>query len=129
VNELRIELPPEVPVEEARLLLAAKLYETGRLSLGQAAELARHSVAAFIEIVGKIGRPAVDFPRAQIEDERTRVSSGFRVMGAQPVNDRLNAAVRSLATILNGEELRYLADRLERRTAAGNRAGPRGEAP
>ena len=36
LNELRVTLPPEVPVEEAGLLLTIKLFETGRLSLGQA---------------------------------------------------------------------------------------------
>jgi len=34
VNELKVDLPLEVPVEEARLLPMVKLFETGRLSLG-----------------------------------------------------------------------------------------------
>jgi predicted HTH domain antitoxin len=36
----KLELPPEVTAEEARLLLAIKLYETHKLSLGQAAQVA-----------------------------------------------------------------------------------------
>ncbi len=40
MGELRIQLPQEIPVEEARLLLMAKLFETGKLSLGQASKLA-----------------------------------------------------------------------------------------
>ncbi len=36
MSELKVDLPPEVPVEEARLLLTVKLFETGRLSMGQA---------------------------------------------------------------------------------------------
>ena len=34
---LIVELPTEVDAQEARLLLAIKLYETGKLLLGQAA--------------------------------------------------------------------------------------------
>lgn len=47
-SEVKLELPPEVPVEEARLLLMVKLFETGRLSLGQAARLAGYSKHAEI---------------------------------------------------------------------------------
>jgi predicted HTH domain antitoxin len=43
MKALQIELPPEVSEEEARLLLAIKLYELGRLSLGQSAKLAGYS--------------------------------------------------------------------------------------
>lgn len=42
-NQLSLELPLDIPAQEARFLLAAKLYEVGRLSLGQAAELADYS--------------------------------------------------------------------------------------
>jgi hypothetical protein len=37
MTTLVVELPTEIDAEEARLLLAIKLYEMGRLSLGQAA--------------------------------------------------------------------------------------------
>lgn len=33
MNQLTVELPPEVPLEEARLVLAAELLDLGRLSL------------------------------------------------------------------------------------------------
>ena len=71
MNELRVELPPEVPVEEARLLLMAKLFEAGRLSLGQAAKGAGYSKATFMELLGKLGVPVFDYPpedlRAEVE--------------------------------------------------------------
>jgi predicted HTH domain antitoxin len=35
-----VELPASIPKEEARLMLALKLYEKGRLTLGQAARTA-----------------------------------------------------------------------------------------
>ena len=54
MNKLNVELPPEIPVEEARLVLAAKLFELGRLSLGQAARMAGYSRPTFMELLGKI---------------------------------------------------------------------------
>lgn len=36
---------------EAKMMLASKLYETGKLSLGQAAELADLSKRAFMELL------------------------------------------------------------------------------
>jgi predicted HTH domain antitoxin len=48
MNQLVIDLPPEVTAEEARLLLAIRLFEIGRLSMGQAARLAGCSRSTFI---------------------------------------------------------------------------------
>jgi predicted HTH domain antitoxin len=53
MKALQIELPPKVSEEEAKLLLAIKLYELGRLSLGQSAKLAGYSKRAFIGLLGK----------------------------------------------------------------------------
>ena len=69
MGELRVDLPPEVPVEEARLMLMAKLYETGRLSLGQAAELAGFSTRTFMELLGKLGVPVFDYPPEDLREE------------------------------------------------------------
>ena len=69
MSELRIELPPEVPVEEARVLLVAKLFETGRLSLGQAASLAGYSKRAFIEVLGKIGISIFNYSADELRNE------------------------------------------------------------
>ena len=40
-NQLTLELPLDITIQEARFLLAAKLYEVGRLSMGQAAVFIR----------------------------------------------------------------------------------------
>ena len=53
MTPLTLELPDSVSEEEARLLLAIKLYEVGRLSCGKAAELAGFSKRTFMEILGK----------------------------------------------------------------------------
>ena len=50
--ELKLDLPSSLSKEEAQTLLAIKLYETGRVSLGQAAKLAGYSKRAFMEVLG-----------------------------------------------------------------------------
>lgn len=69
MGELRVDLPPEVPVEEARLMLMVKLYEAGRLSLGQAAALAGYSKSGFMERLGKLGVPVFDYPPEELSAE------------------------------------------------------------
>ncbi len=54
---------------EAQFLLAAKLFETGRLTLGQAAKLAGHSRRAFIEVLGRLGVPVFDYPPEELDGE------------------------------------------------------------
>jgi len=69
MKALQIELPPEVSEEEAKLLLAIKLYELGRLSLGQSTKLAGYSKRAFIELLGKCGVPVVAYPPEALREE------------------------------------------------------------
>jgi len=69
MNALQIELPPEISVDEARFLLTVKLFEIGRLSLGQAARLAGYSKATYIEILSKQGVAVIDYPSEDLERE------------------------------------------------------------
>jgi len=69
VNVLQVKLPPEVSEEEARLLLAIKLYETGKITLGQAAKMAGYSKRAFIELLGHYGVPVVAYPPEELREE------------------------------------------------------------
>ena len=52
---IELTLPKSVDVSdfELKMIIAAKLYELGRLSSGQAAEVAGLSKRAFIELLGK----------------------------------------------------------------------------
>lgn len=68
-SELQLQLPSEVQAEEAQFLLAVKLYELGRLSLGQAAELAGYSKSTFMELLGKQGVAVFDYPAQELERE------------------------------------------------------------
>lgn len=70
--ELTLELPPTITKDETRTLLAIKLYETGRLSIGKAAELANYSKRAFIEVLGHHEVPIFDYPPEDLRKELDR---------------------------------------------------------
>jgi len=69
MSQLTISLPGVITEEEARLLLAVKLFEVGRLSAGQAAELAGCSKPTFMELTGKQGVPVFDHPKDELTDD------------------------------------------------------------
>jgi predicted HTH domain antitoxin len=54
---------------EFRLVLAAKLYELGRLSLGQAAELAGRSKAEFMYELAPLGVSILNFGVDELKHE------------------------------------------------------------
>lgn len=51
ITTLEIELPDTTTKDEAKLLLALKMYEVGKISLGQAAKMAGYSKRAFLEVL------------------------------------------------------------------------------
>jgi predicted HTH domain antitoxin len=55
MKSISINLPDFIDLneKEIKLLIATKLYEEGKLSLGEAAQLAELSKRAFIEILGR----------------------------------------------------------------------------
>ncbi|MBU7587082.1 MAG: UPF0175 family protein [Nostoc sp. TH1S01] len=69
MSRLTVELPPYISPDEAILLLAVKLYETGKLSLGKAAKLAGYSKPTFIELLGKMEIPVINYPAEELEQE------------------------------------------------------------
>jgi predicted HTH domain antitoxin len=66
---LHVELPASIPKEEARLMLALKLYEKGRLTLGQAAHTAGYSKRAFIDLLGQEGVPVLNSDPGELAAE------------------------------------------------------------
>ncbi len=62
-------LPAFVSAEEASLMLAIKLFEVGRLSLGQAAALAGYSRRGFIDVLARHGVAVVNYSAAELADE------------------------------------------------------------
>jgi len=67
--ELRVKLPPTLTEEEARLLFAVKLFEAGKLSLGQAAKLAGFSKRAFMDVLGRQGVPVFNYDPEELREE------------------------------------------------------------
>ena len=55
--------------EEARFLLAAKLYEMGRISSGQAARLAQKSRVEFLLSLSRLGVPMSNLKAEDFETE------------------------------------------------------------
>ena len=58
--------------KEAKRFLAAKLYEVGKLSLGQAAELAELSKVAFSEILKDYEVSLINYPASEIAKDAAK---------------------------------------------------------
>lgn len=71
MQTMEIDLPDFVNVEtkELKLILASKLYEDGKLSLGQAAELAGVSKRTFMELLGNYGVSIFNYDVDEIQKD------------------------------------------------------------
>ena len=69
MSQTTITIPTSVTEGEAKLFLAIKLFEIGRLSCGQAAELAGYSKHTFMELLGQHGVAVMDYPVSELEDD------------------------------------------------------------
>lgn len=70
-TELTVELPDNVSREEAQLALAVRLFQQGKISLGQAAAIAAQPKRAFIDTLGREGVPVVNYPACELRGEMT----------------------------------------------------------
>jgi predicted HTH domain antitoxin len=64
-----LNLSPETFEQEARIALAVKLYELGRLTSGQAAELAGIPRVTFLLSCKRYGAATVEWDREKLESE------------------------------------------------------------
>jgi len=64
-----LNLSPEAFEKEAKIALAVKLYEMGRLTSGQAANLAGLSRVAFLLNCQQYGAATVEWDKTEIEEE------------------------------------------------------------
>jgi len=71
MRTLQINLPDNVDLsdQEASTALATQLYDMGKLSLGQAAELAGYTKATFIELLAKYGISLFNHPVNDLEQD------------------------------------------------------------
>ena len=68
MQTLTLHLPDslDMTTKEVNTLLAARLYEQGKLSLGQAAELAGYSKRTFMELLGDYGVALFDLTEEEL---------------------------------------------------------------
>jgi len=71
MKRLTLTIPDHLNLDESEIkrFLAAKMYESGKLSLGQAAELAGLSKVAFAEILADYGVSLVNYPPSDISKD------------------------------------------------------------
>lgn len=67
MKTLTVQIPDSLDEKEATMLLAAKLYEKGSLSLGQAAGLAGYSKRTFMELLGNYEVSVFDYSETELE--------------------------------------------------------------
>lgn len=68
----------EIDSHEALMAIATKLYEKGKLSLGQAAELVGLSKKSFLEIVGSYGVNALNYTPEELENDVKNAKGNHR---------------------------------------------------
>ena len=59
----------EIDNKEALLMIASKMYEQGKLSLGQAADVAGLTKKAFTEILNNYNISIFNYPASDIEND------------------------------------------------------------
>lgn len=71
MKTVTLNIPESLDLSSAELsmLLASQLYEQGRLSLGQAAEVAGLSKRAFIELLGKYNVSIFNYPATDLSKD------------------------------------------------------------
>ena len=70
-KRLVVEVPDFVQLDvlELRMILAARLYEQGRLALGHAAKLAGMTKRSFMERLGEYGVSVFNYPASDLEND------------------------------------------------------------
>jgi predicted HTH domain antitoxin len=69
MKTMTMQIPDNLDEREAKTMLAAKLYEKGSLSLGQAAELAGYSKRTFMEILGSYNVSVFSYSETELDKE------------------------------------------------------------
>ncbi len=71
MKTLTLQVPDSFDIDsnEVAMLVATRLYEQGKLSMGQAAELVGLSKRTFIELLGKYGVSVFNYPAEDITQD------------------------------------------------------------
>jgi predicted HTH domain antitoxin len=73
MNTLILKLPDNLHIDEreARMTLASGLYQNGKLTLGQAAELTGLSKRAFMELLAAYNAEVINYPADELDNDLT----------------------------------------------------------
>ena len=71
MKTITLEIPDSLDIDEkeAKTFLAARLYEKGSLSLGQAAELAGYSKRTFMELLANYNVSVFNYSEQELEKD------------------------------------------------------------
>ena len=71
MKTLTLKLPDSLEIDERQIamIIAARLYEQGRLSLGQAAEVAGLTKRTFAELLGSYDVSIFNFPASDLSKD------------------------------------------------------------
>lgn len=69
MKTLTLQIPDNLDEREAKTMLAAKLYEKGSLSLGQAADLAGFTKRTFMEILSSYDVSVFSYSESELEKD------------------------------------------------------------
>lgn len=75
MSTITLTIPDKVELDQKDVVkfLAAKLYEAGKLTLGQASELAGFSKVAFAEILADYDVSLINYPIAEIKSDAAKI--------------------------------------------------------
>lgn len=71
MKTLTIHIPDAADIDdkEAKMLLASRLYEKGKLTLGQAAELAGYSKQTFMELLADYDVSLINYSPEELDED------------------------------------------------------------
>ncbi len=75
MQTITISIPDQADLDPKQTVkfLASKLYEAGKLSLGQAAEMAGLTKVAFAEILGDYGVSLINYPVVEMKTDAQKI--------------------------------------------------------
>jgi len=71
MKSMNLNIPDNVDINknELTVIVATRLYEIGKLSLGQASEMIGCSKSSFIELLGKYNISVFNYPASDLESD------------------------------------------------------------
>ena len=71
MKSMNLNIPDNVEINnnELTFIVATRLYEIGKLSLGQASEMIGCSKSSFIELLGKYNISVFNYPASDLESD------------------------------------------------------------